>query len=88
VAVFGGVVLAGLLGMVGCVVQVALRYMGMVSGFFMMASLIVFRGGMVMFGGVFVVFGSFAVVLSGIFRHMQLSFRRSYGARVSSETWR
>jgi hypothetical protein len=43
VAVFGGVVFAGLFGVVRGVVQVALGYVSMVSGLFMMARLVVFR---------------------------------------------
>jgi hypothetical protein len=71
--VFGGVMLAGLFGVMRGVVEMALRYVSMMAGLLMIARLVVFGCGGVMLRGVFVVLRGFAVVLRGIFRHVQLS---------------
>jgi hypothetical protein len=76
VAVIGGVVFARLRGVVRSVVKVALRYVCMVSGLFMIALFMVLRGFLVMAGGAVVVLRSFPVVLGDFFRHVKLSLRR------------
>ena len=68
------VMLAGLLGMVGCVVEVTFRDVRMMAGFFMVASFVMVGGGMVLFGGVFVVLRRLAMVMDGFFGHVQLLF--------------
>jgi hypothetical protein len=69
VPVVGCVMLAGFLGVVRGVVEVAFRYVRMVSGLLMIARLMVVGGVLVMFGGVLVVLSGFAVVLRGILGH-------------------
>jgi hypothetical protein len=78
VSVVGGVVLAGLFSVVSGVVEMAFRYVRMVSGLLMIARLMVIGGVLVMFGGVFVVLSGFAVVLRGILGQGELSF---FGAK-------
>ena len=56
-------------GVVRGVVVVAVGHVGVVSGLFVIAGLMVFGCGQVMFGCVFVVLRSFAVVLRGILGH-------------------
>jgi hypothetical protein len=69
VPVVGGVMLAGFFGVVRGVVEVAFRYVRMVSGLFMIARLMVVGGVLMMFGGVLVVLSGFAVVFRGILGH-------------------
>jgi hypothetical protein len=69
------VMLAGFFGVVRGVVQVALRNMGMMSGLFMIASLMVISGGLVMLCGMFVVLRRSAMMLRGIFGHGEFSLK-------------
>jgi hypothetical protein len=85
VSVLRRVVLAGFLGVVRGVVEVAFRYVGMVAGFLVIASFMMFRGGVMMFRRVFVVLRSLAVVLRGILRHVQLSLDGNWVVPVSPE---
>lgn len=75
-SVFGRVMLAGLFGVVGGVVQVAFRNVSMMAGLFMVAGLMMAGGSLVMFRGVFVVLRCLPMVLRGFFRHVKFSFKR------------
>ena len=63
------VMLAGLFGVMFRVGMVAMREMGMVCGFLVIAGFMVFDGGPVMPGGVFMMFCGTAMMFSGFFRH-------------------
>jgi hypothetical protein len=69
------VMLAGFFGVVRGVVQVALRNRGMMSGLFMIASLMVISDGLVMLCGMFVVLRRPAMMLRGIFGHGEFSLK-------------
>jgi hypothetical protein len=56
------------------VIPVALGHMGAVPGLFMFTGLMVFSGGLVVFSRLFVVLRCFAMMLRGIFGHLELSF--------------
>lgn len=71
--VFSGVVLAGLLGVMHGVVEMTFRDMRMVAGRFMITRRMVLGGEVMMFGSVLVVFRCLAMVLRGIFRHVEPS---------------
>jgi hypothetical protein len=63
------VMLAGFFGMVNCVGGVAVGYMSVVAGLFMVACFVMLSSGMVMFCRVFMVFRGFAVVVDSLLRH-------------------
>jgi hypothetical protein len=69
VAVLIRVVLAGFFCMMCGVSVMALRHVGVVTGFVVVTGLVMLGRGFVMRCGVFVVFGSFAVMFRSLFRH-------------------
>jgi hypothetical protein len=69
-AVIVGVVLAGLLRVMDGMDLMALGHMGVVTGFVVVPSFMVFGGGQMVLGGVLVMLGSFLMVLSALFRHV------------------
>jgi hypothetical protein len=71
-SVVGGVMLAGFFGVMRSVVQMALGDVGMVPGLLMTAGFVVIRGGLVMLCSMLVVFRCFAMMLRGIFRHLEI----------------
>jgi hypothetical protein len=71
--VIGGVMLAGLFGVVRGMIQVAFGNMRMMTGLFMISRFVVLRGCSVMFSGVFVVFCCLAMMRRRVFRHLDLS---------------
>jgi hypothetical protein len=71
--VLGGVVFAGLFGVMRGVVQMAFGHVSVMAGLLVVSRFMMFRCGVVMLRGVLVMFRCFTVVLRGIFRHVQLS---------------
>jgi hypothetical protein len=71
-SVIRGVMLSGFVGVVRSVVKVALRTMGIVSGLFMIAGLMVISGGRVMFCGMFVVLRRLAMMLRASLEKLSL----------------
>ena len=67
------VVLARLPGMMRSLVMMAVRHMSMVTGFLMVPSFMVLRRGAVVLSGILVMFRGLAVMISGLFRHVQTS---------------
>ena len=65
--------------MMGCVVEVTLRRVSMMSRFLMVGSVMVFCRFMMMLGGMFVVLCCFAMVFCCFFGHIAFSFKRSAG---------
>ena len=82
------VMLAGFFGMVNCVGGVAVGYMSVVAGLFMVACFVMLSSGMVMFCRVFMVFCGFAVMFCSLMGHGRTSvqtIRLPYYAAINNE---
>ena len=73
--------------MVGCVVQVALRGVSVVSRSLMVASFVMLRRLMMMLGGMFMVLCCFAMVFSCFLRHIFFSFSKTFGPLEAALSW-
>jgi hypothetical protein len=65
----------GLFGVTASVALVAMREVGVMSGFFVIAGLMMPRGLPMVTSGVFVMFGSFVMMLGNMFRHRSLQMK-------------
>ncbi len=77
-----GVVLAGLLRVMGCMREMAMRDMSVMGGLVMIAGFVMLCGALVMFCGVLVMFGGLAVVRGGFFRHRRSDLRPNITSEV------
>jgi hypothetical protein len=68
-AVFVGVMLGGLFGVMLGLQVMAMSHMGMMAGLFMIVCVVLFRCGTMMLGGVFMVLSGLIVMVSARFGH-------------------
>jgi hypothetical protein len=79
VGVFLDVVLAGFLAVLGCVIEMAVSCVRMMTGFFVISGFMVLCRGEMMFGCLLVMFCCFSMMFSGFLGHGSTgSFLRGY----------
>jgi hypothetical protein len=69
VGVFLDVVLAGFLAVLGCVIEMAVSCVRMMTGFFVISGFMVLCRGEMMFGCLLVMFCCFSMMFSGFLGH-------------------